>query len=94
MVMPDHVHFFAAPIVGFAKPLSTAIGKWKEWAAKRILAALAVDAPLWQPEFFDHVLRSQKSRAEKWDYMQENPVRAKLVERAKDWPYAGSVHFE
>ncbi len=94
IVMPDHVHFFTAPALGSAKPLSLAIGKWKEWTAKRLVAAQSVRTPVWQPEFFDHVLRSERSRAEKWAYMRENPVRAKLVERAEDWPYAGSVHFE
>ena len=77
-----------------AKPLSIAIGKWKEWTAKRILALVAYEAPLWQPEFFDHLLRSDESRSEKWSYIRENPVDAGLVTRAEDWPYAGWVDFE
>jgi hypothetical protein len=62
VVMPDHVHFFVASGWDEVKPLSLAIGKWKEWTAKRILALVNCEAPLWQPEFFDHLLRSdQKS---------------------------------
>jgi len=75
------------------KPLSVALGKWKEWTAKRILSALGEHAPLWQPEFFDHVMRSQESQDAKWLYVFENPVRAGLMKRAEDWPFAGSLEF-
>jgi putative transposase len=89
VVMPDHVHFFAAPQRHTAKPLSAMMGKWKEWTAKRIAGG-----PIWQAEFFDHLIRSNESRSEKWNYVRENPVRAGLVSRAQEWPYAGAIHFE
>ena len=82
------------PLLEGAKPLAGAIGKWKEWTAKRILKSNGAVAPIWQPEFFDHILRSDESRAEKWAYVRANPVRAGLVTRAEDWPYAGAVDFE
>jgi putative transposase len=47
--------------------------------------------PVWQRGFFDHLLRSEESYAQKWDYVRENPVRAQLVERVEDWPYAGEL---
>ena len=46
---------------------------------------------LWQRRFFDHVLRSDESYAQKWNYVRENPVRAGLVAKAEDWPYAGEI---
>ena len=94
VIMPDHVHFFVTPLLSEAKSLNLAIGKWKEWTAKRILRSTGELAPLWQPEFFDHLLRSDESRADKWSYMQMNPVRAGLVTRAENWAYAGAVDFE
>ena len=94
VVMPDHVHFFVAPSCDRAKTLSAAIGKWKEWTAKGILNSTGVTAPLWQPDFFDHLLRSSESRSEKWNYVRENPVREGLVKRAEDWPFAGAIDFE
>ena len=93
VVMPDHVHMFLAPRLYASKPLSAAMGKWKEWTAKGILPRVELTAPLWQAEFFDHVLRSRESRAEKWNYMRENPVRAGLVTKAEDWPYSGWIDF-
>lgn len=93
VVMPDHVHFFTTPIPLADTTLHQVIGKWKEWTAKRILKQTGGSAPLWQPEFFDHLLRTEDSLAEKWTYIRENPVRAGLVSRAEDWPYAGSIDF-
>jgi REP element-mobilizing transposase RayT len=49
-------------------------------------------ARVWQREFFDHVLRSEESYAEKWEYMRQNPVRAGLTPRAEDWPFQGEIH--
>src|SRR4029077_13534604 len=46
---------------------------------------------LWQPGFFDHVLRNDESYSQKWEYVRENPVRAGLVVRADEWPYQGEL---
>lgn len=94
VVMPDHVHFFLSPQPETTRTLSQVVGAWKEWTAKRLLRCLGGAAPFWQEEFFDHVLRSKESHAEKWKYVRENPVRAGLVKQADDWPYAGWVNFQ
>ena len=93
VVMPDHVHFFTMPLLEGRKTLGLVLGKWKEWTAKRILGSRRGDSPLWQAEFFDHVLRSTESFREKWAYVRENPVRAGLVDDADKWPYAGWIDF-
>jgi hypothetical protein len=45
----------------------------------------------WQREFFDHVLRSSESYAEKWNYVRDNPVRAGLATVADEWKHAGEL---
>ena len=92
VVMPDHVHFFCMPGPQ-AVPLSRFMGSWKEWTAKAIKRELQLAGNVWQREFFDHVLRSDESYSEKWNYVRENPVRAGLVPRPEDWKYHGSIHF-
>lgn len=94
VIMPDHVHFMAMPSSAGAKRLHLAVGRWKEWTARALLRMTGASAPFWQAEFFDHVLRSAESRSEKWSYIRQNPVRAGLVARAEDWPYAGAIDFE
>lgn len=92
VVMPDHIHFFCAGGAGVdASPLSRFVGSFKEWTAKRICRSLGMQPPIWQREFFDHVLRSHESYADKWLYVRENPVRAGLVQTAEAWPYAGEM---
>ncbi|MDZ8120292.1 REP-associated tyrosine transposase [Pontiella agarivorans] len=92
VIMPDHVHFFCAD-VGSTTPLSKMIGAWKQWSAKAIGSKIGIQAPLWQREFFDHLIRSDESYSEKWDYIRQNPVRAGLVEDSKDWKYSGHIHY-
>ena len=92
VVMPDHVHFFArASDEDNTKSLSDFIGAWKRWTSRRINIDLASRGAVWQPEFFDHVLRSSESYSEKWDYVRANPVRAGLVDSADEWVFAGEI---
>ncbi|MGI8602553.1 MAG: REP-associated tyrosine transposase [Verrucomicrobiales bacterium] len=88
VIMPDHVHFFCVADRD-ATPLSTFVGKWKEWTAKYLHDRAGLPPPLWQEEFFDHVLRSSESYTKKWEYVRENPARAGLVTTTQDWPYQG-----
>ena len=95
VIMPDHVHFFCAEVAEGAKhALSHFVGSWKEWTAKELCGTLSMTAPFWQERFFDHVLRSDESYAEKWAYVRENPARAGLVADWKSWPYQGLVDFD
>ena len=89
VIMPDHVHLFAAfPVDGISLPiwvqsLRNAIGKK--------LLQLGIHKPYWQEGFFDHLLRSQESYSEKWEYVRMNPVRARLCEMPETWPYQGEI---
>ena len=78
VLMPDHMHLIVtvsgdAVLGGWVKALKAFVGN-------RELG--------WQEGFFDHVLRSDESRAEKWEYIRMNPVRAGLVDHADNWSYA------
>jgi len=88
--MPDHVHFFAMPQLE-AKSLRAMMRDWKKWTMRRLVEEARVAAPVWQAEFFDHVLRSRTSYAEKWRYARDNPVRAGLVAQPDDWPFQGEI---
>jgi putative transposase len=87
VVMPDQF-ICSAPKAAIAPPVSLSdfVGRMKQWSAKAILRALGLAPPLWQTEFFDHVLRSNESYESKWRYVVENPVRAGLARLVEDWP--------
>jgi REP element-mobilizing transposase RayT len=93
--MPDHVHLFVrgdqdfrlSPwVAGLKRAISVAVSK-EEQATRLPLQGCR----LWQAEFFDHILRSDESYAEKWNYVRDNPVRAGLVKGAEAWPYQGEI---
>jgi REP-associated tyrosine transposase len=100
VIMPDHVHFFCRAELA-AKPLRIFMQKWKQWTSKRMAREIAVtgigdlgleqNGTVWQEEFFDHVLRSSESYSQKWNYVKENPVRARLVKKSDDWPFEGEI---
>ena len=90
VVMPDHVHFFIAPDDRDAD-LSKYMQAFRSQVT-RDLRRLKYPYPIWQREFFDHLLRSGESYSEKWNYVFHNPVRHGLVKEPEDWPYAGEIH--
>jgi REP-associated tyrosine transposase len=88
-MMLDHVHFFVRGSDDFN------LAKWVNGLKRAISVSLGATKkrPLWQPGFFDHVLRNDESYSQKWKYVRENPVRAGLVSRAHDWLYQGAFMF-
>ena len=90
VLMPDHLHLFATFSSG-AVPVSRWVKSLKNSLSKT-LRQEGISAPHWQKGFFDHVLRSEESYAEKWDYVARNPVRAGLVEAPENWPFCGEIH--
>ncbi len=93
VLMPDHVHLFAA----FATLDGASLARLSAWmkALKGSLSKLwrtqKIPPPHWQKGFFDHLLRSRESYSDKWQYVVSNPVRAGLVARWEDWPYQGEI---
>ena len=90
VIMPDHVHFFCAAEPD-AKPLPKFMQLWKQWTSKRLARELKIPGAIWQEAFFDHVLRSSESYDQKWSYVRENPLRAKLVANSVDWLFQGEI---
>ena len=89
VIMPDHVHLFAAfPIAGIGLP--SWIQSLRTVMGERLLL-LEIQKPHWQEGFFDHLLCSHESYAQKWEYVRLNPVRAKLCQTAEAWPYQGEI---
>ncbi len=87
VIMPDHMHFFVRGNVDFE------LAKWINGLKRSISIAVGATKkrPLWQPGFFDHLLRNDESYSQKWEYVRVNPVRAGLVKSADKWPHQGEV---
>jgi REP-associated tyrosine transposase len=88
VVMPDHMH-------AFVRPLASRDAKVTQYSAglKRFVRRETKAAWKWQNGVFDRLLRRNEFAESKWIYMRENPVRAGLVIRWEDWPYAIGYHM-
>jgi putative transposase len=83
VVMPDHAHWIVGPRLDREIP----VGDFSN-AFKRLLRKTLVEQDWeWQRGCFDRLLRSDDNLHSKWIYVQGNPVRHGLVQRAGDWPY-------
>jgi putative transposase len=91
VIMPDHVHLFCAPAELHPRALLQWVSFWKSRSAQHW--PRPNDAPVWQRHFWDTQLRGGESYDAKWDYVVQNPVRARLIECADDWPYQGELNI-
>ena len=65
--------------------------KWKQvtgYAHKQRTGEL-----LWQPSYYDHVLRDDEETSRAVRYVLENPVRKGIVREFADYPFSGSDVF-
>lgn len=76
VVMPDHVHLIAA--FASAEPMLKQCQSWKHFTAKTLNAALGRTGRFWQPDDFDHLVRSEEQFLALRQYIADNPVKAKL----------------
>jgi putative transposase len=81
VIMPNHIHLFCAPASFPSEPLEQWVRYWKTGASKRW--PRVDEQPIWQRDFWDTQLRQQESYGAKWEYVLQNPVRARLVGHAE-----------
>ena len=97
VVMPDHVHLIFTPLTDYDAmevcSLAEIMDAIKGVSAHRINKAFGRKGRLWQPESFDHVLRSSESLDAKIQYLLDNPVRRGLVARWTDYPWLWAKPF-
>ena len=75
VLMPDHLHVIVSPGDARDDKLGDFSAALKRWIRRELDAAWN-----WQSGCFDRLLRSDESLHEKWLYVQDNPVRAGLVQ--------------
>jgi putative transposase len=88
-LMPDHLHFLASPGLDGISILKFT-DQFKGKATNRSWA-LGWRGKLWQPRYYDHIVRAEEDLRAIAEYILNNPVRKGLAERAVDWPWGGSM---
>lgn len=87
-VMPNHVHVLAITAHGW--PLGKIVHSWKSFSANGINALLNRTGRLWRREYYDHFVRSEEEFQATTAYIENNPVKAKLVNDAAAWPFSSA----
>jgi len=75
-VMPNHVHATVQFRNGY--DLSIVGQSWMRYSARLIHRALVKQGEFWQPEPFDHIIRSPEQFLYLQKYIAENPTKANL----------------
>lgn len=86
-LMPDHIHFLISPEIDRASVLTYA----DQFKGKttNLSWGLGWQGKLWQPRYYDHIVRADEDLWAIAEYIMENPVRKGLVSRPEDWPWSG-----
>jgi putative transposase len=87
VVMPDHLHLFAAP-----GRLEIPLENWVRYRKSGFSKKRPIRSQQWQANHWDTRLRSGESYEAKWIYVRNNPVRAGLVKSVDEWPYQGELN--
>jgi REP element-mobilizing transposase RayT len=88
VVMPNHVHVLLES--GKGESLDKIIHSWKSFTAKAINRLLDRTGTLWQREYFDRFIRTQKHFDSVSLYIENNPVKAGLVKEARAWRWSSA----
>ena len=87
VVMPNHVHLL---VEVWDTPLWQLVKSWKTFCAREANKLLGRNGPFWQREYMDTLIRNQAHLRTAIRYIETNPVRAKLVRVAAEWPWSSA----
>ena len=88
VVMPDHLHVLLTPST--TTSVEKAIQLIKGGSSHRIHKVRNQRMEIWQVGFYDWTIRDHNDWQVKVEYIHDNPVRAKLVQKPEDWPYSSA----
>jgi putative transposase len=78
VIMPNHVHLIVAMKEG--ADLEKEVAAWKSISARRINRHLERKGTLWQPDYFDRLLRDEDHFRNGVRYLRNNPAKAGIRE--------------
>jgi putative transposase len=85
VIMPDHLHALLTPADEIS--LERAVQFIKGGFSFR----LKFRGPVWQASFSNHRIRDFEDYGNHREYIRMNPVRARLAERAEEYPYSSAA---
>jgi putative transposase len=90
VVMPNHAHLLLWMV---ESSLPGLMRDWKSASGFAIAKARGRKGAIWQPRYFDFILRRSSDFGKKFEYIHDNPVVAGLVSHAEDWPWSSAGFY-
>jgi len=96
-IMGNHVHLLIRP--GKGENLSRIMQWINSVFAMRYNRRFGITGHTWGERFFSCIINRMQEYIKTFEYIEQNPVRAQLVDKALDWKYSGARcssegHFE
>jgi REP element-mobilizing transposase RayT len=87
VLMPNHVH---ALIEFWQVPMRKILQSWKGHTSKEANKTLRRQGQFWEDDYFDRYIRDAAHLWRVVRYIENNPVKARLVRAAAEWPWSGA----
>ncbi|MBC6949662.1 DUF1156 domain-containing protein, partial [candidate division KSB1 bacterium] len=87
-IMPNHVHAMIETFEGWG--LDSILHSWKSFTAHRANELLGRSGEFWMREYFDRFIRDEQQYQNEVDYIENNPVKARLVAEADEWRWSSA----
>jgi REP element-mobilizing transposase RayT len=86
-IMPDHLHVVLRIHAGYGKTLQNWIAAFKRHTARTAALTWGIK-PLWQANFYEHIVRKEESLNTIAEYIVNNPVRKGMVREWREYPFS------
>ncbi|GEP41807.1 transposase [Brevifollis gellanilyticus] len=90
VLMPNHVHVLVTLHADI--DVEKTCFSWKRFSGGKINELLGRSGEFWQPESFDHIIRTAVSLRRIQQYIEENPAKARLCPGEFTWHRPDSWH--
>jgi REP element-mobilizing transposase RayT len=88
VVMPNHIHFLMTRFD--AIELADIMQSFKSLTSHKANKILRRTGQFWLEDYFDRYIRNPEHFAKTVQYIENNPVKARLCKRPEDWPYGSA----
>ena len=94
VVMPNHVHVLFQPLEGWT--MARIVASWKSFTGRRLAPLLPVLPGansvhrIWHREYWDRFIRDERHFHAAREYINNNPVKAGLVQCAEEWKWSSA----
>ncbi len=88
VVMPNHVHMLLTPDAQWS--LSQIMKSLKSYTSHEANRILGDRGQFWMEDYFDRYIRDEKHFANAISYIENNPVKAGLCQKPRDWKFSSA----